>query len=207
MKVPTKTKLLKSVVDLMTDSQLIELTLSGEPVAFDALAKRYRPRVKAVASQFLRGTDREDCIQETFLKALVNLSSLRNPEKFGSWVCVIARNYCLDTLKKSGAISSMDDDSPCATPVRQFASPYSTPLAEAIRGEDSRRLREGINRLGDNYRKILDMRYFEGCDYEAIALKLHKPLGTVKSLIHRAHGQLRELILDGSIQEGGAVVN
>lgn len=207
MKIPTKTRLLKSVVDLMTDSQLIELSLSGEPVAYDALARRYRQRVKTVAYQFLRGADREDCIQETFLKALINLPSLRNPEKFGSWVCVIARNYCLDTLKKSGMVSSMDEERPGAAATKQYPSPYTTPLAKVLREEENRRLHEGMDGLGGKYRDILDMRYFDDCDYDTISSKLNKPLGTVKSLIHRAHGKLRDLMIEGSIQEGEAVVN
>ncbi len=207
MKTPSKKRLLRSVVDLMPDRQLIELSLAGEPVAYDALARRYRPRVMAVASQYLRVPDREDCVQETFLKALAKLPSLRDPDKFGSWVCVIARNYCYDTLKKSAAVLSMDMEPAADAPVRQYVSSVSTPLREYVQGEENRRLREGIDLLSEKYRVILDMRYFEDCDYDTISRRLHKPLGTVKSLIHRAHEKLRELMVEGPIQEGGAMVN
>ena len=192
---------------MMPDRQLVELSLTGEPIAYDVLAQRYRKRVEAVAAQFLRGADRNDCVQETLLKALINLHKLREPEKFGSWVCVIARNYCFDYLKKSGIVSSLDDDHPNAVLPRQFASRYPAPLAEIIRREENIRLRAGMGLLNEKYRTILDLRYMQDCDYATISLKLKKPLGTVKSLIHRAHNQLRRLMTDGSIQEGGAMVN
>jgi len=207
MKAIRKGNLKRGDAEFMTNRQLIELTLEGEPVAFDVLAQRNRHQVEAVARQFLRIADREDCIQETFLRALVNLPKLKDPEKFGSWVCVIARNNCFDILKKSAAVSSIDDDT-CGTPsALRLPSPRPAPLMEFISKEDNSRLIAGMQLLNENYRKILDLRYFEDCDYATIAKKMHKPLGTVKSLIHRAHERLYQLMADGAIQEGRAVVN
>ena len=197
----------RSDVEFMTNSQLVELTLAGEPLAFDTLAHRYRNRVEAVARQYLRVPNREDCVQETFLKALVNLPKLKDPQKFGSWLCVIARNNCLDILKKSGAVVSIDDDTCGAPAAMSLPSPRLAPLMEFIIKEDNCRLIAGMQLLSENYRKIIDLRYFEDCDYATIARKMRKPLGTVKSLIHRAHERLYQLMVDGAIQEGGAVVN
>jgi RNA polymerase sigma-70 factor (ECF subfamily) len=207
MKPPMNKKPLRRVIEMMPDHKLIKMALAGEPIAYDVLAQRYRSRVEAVAAQFLHSSDREDCIQEAFLKALINLPSLRDPDKFGSWVCVIARNYCLDTLKRSRAISSIDEELPGSQPPRQLKSPRPAPLTEVLRQEETMRLITSMELLSDKYRNILDMRYFQDHDYATIARKTKKPLGTVKSLIHRAHNRLRELMADGSIQEGGTVVN
>jgi RNA polymerase sigma-70 factor (ECF subfamily) len=78
---------------------------------------------------------------------------------------------------------------------------------EFISMEDNSRLIAGMELLSEKYRSILALRYFEDCDYATIARKMHKPLGTVKSLIHRAHERLYQLMADVAIQEGKAVVN
>jgi RNA polymerase sigma-70 factor (ECF subfamily) len=207
MRTVNKKKLLRSVVEMMADQHLIELTLAGEPVAYDVLVKRHRGRVEAVAAQFLRGSDREDCVQETFLKALVNLNELRDTSKFGAWVSVIARNYCLDTIRRSAPVSSIDDDTRTESRPKQIPCTHPGPCAEIMRLEDSEHLRRGITRLSEKYRMILDMRYFQDCDYITISRRLNKPVGTVKSLIHRAHNQLKAIMLEGSLQDSKAVVH
>ncbi len=208
MTVKTTKEIFRRVCELMPDRQLIELTLDGEPVPYDVLVERYRPRVNAVACQFLGPSDREDCVQETFLKALASLGSLRDPDKFCSWLCVIARNICLDVIKKSSQVSSIDDDRPWESARgMQLSSPRPSPLGEMLREDEHARLHENIALLGEKYRRALSMRYFEDCDYSTIAETLHKPLGTVKSLIHRGHEKLRDLLAEGAIQGKGAVVN
>jgi RNA polymerase sigma-70 factor (ECF subfamily) len=192
----------------MSDPELIKLSLSGEPVAYDVLVERYRPRVEAVVAQFMRGADREDCVQETFLKGLISLPDLRDHAKFGAWLSTIARNICLDTIRKASPVFSIDGERPWET-LRgmQMASPSPTPLKEFIRLEECIRLRAGMARLNEKYRAVLEMRYFEGSDYASIAQRVNKPLGTVKSLIHRGHKRLRELMADESIHGGSTVVN
>jgi len=203
-----KKKLLRKVLETMPDNELIELALSGMAVPYDVLVTRYRPRVEAVTARFLRGADREDCLQETFLKGLVNLPKLRDREKFASWLTVIARNICLDTIKKRAPVSSMDDELPW-TSVHglQFASAGLSPLAQTLRREENRLLRKKMQQLDPKYRRVLEMRYFDGNDYADIAQQLKKPLGTIKSLIHRGHDKLHSLLTEGSIQSGGATVN
>jgi RNA polymerase sigma-70 factor (ECF subfamily) len=203
-----KKKILRKVLETMPDRELIEFSLSGLAVPYDVLVNRYRRRVEAVSAQFLRGTDREDCIQETFLKGLVNLPKLRDPGKFGSWISVIARNICLDILKRRAPLTSMEEDRPW-TSVHglQFASSAASPLAEAIRREEHLRLRNVMEKLDVKYRRVLEMRYFDGSDYAAIAQTLKKPLGTIKSLIHRGHDKLRILMTEVPIQAESPVVN
>jgi RNA polymerase sigma-70 factor (ECF subfamily) len=203
-----KKKLLRRVCENMSDRQLIELTLADMPVAYDVLAERHRPRVEAVAAQFLRDADREDCVQETFLKGLTHLPELRERDKFASWLCVIARNVCLDTIRKSAPVSSIEQTYPWEPMARmQVASTSPSPLVEFIRNEEYRRLHDGIELLAEKYRLVLNMRYFDGSDYATISAKIRKPLGTVKSLIHRGRKRLRSILADEAIQGGGAVVN
>ena len=208
MPVTKKKKLIRKVCETMTDPQLIELTLAGQPVAYDVLVKRYTSRVEAVVAQFLRGADKEDCVQETFLKALIHLPDLRDYNKFGSWLRVIARNICLDTIRKTAMVTSIDDNGPWESiHGMQIASTRSCPLTRIIRFEDQARLRESMSSLGEKYRTVLDMRYFNDCDYAAIADTMQKPLGTIKSLIHRGHEKLRDLLTDRAIQGESTMVN
>lgn len=203
-----KKKLERRVLETMPDRDLIRLSLSGRAVPYDVLVERYRRRIEAVSAQFLRGADRDDCIQETFLKGLVNLHKLRDHDKFSAWLTVIARNVCLDTIKKRAPVSSMDEDRPwTSVHGMQFASAGPSPLAKAVRNEENLRLRNTMEKLDAKYRRVLKMRYFDGSDYAAIAEQLKKPLGTIKSLIHRGQEKLRSLLLEGLVQDERPVVN
>lgn len=203
-----KKKIERRVLETMPDRDLIQLSLSGRAVPYDVLVERYRRRIEAVSAQFLRGADRDDCIQETFLKGLVNLHKLRDHDKFSSWLTVIARNVCLDTIKKRAPVSSMDEDRPwTSVHGMQFASAGPSPLAKAVRNEENLRLRNTMEKLDAKYRRVLKMRYFDGSDYAAIAEQLKKPLGTIKSLIHRGQEKLRSLLLEGLVQDERPVVN
>ena len=70
----------------------------------------------------------------------------------------------------------------------------SSPHREAV-GEIARRLRrEAIARLPENYRLLIAAHYLQGVQYEALAEALQLPLGTVKTHLHRAKRQLRQLL-------------
>ena len=86
----------------MTDGELVRQTLDGASCAYEALVRRYAPRIVGVChARVGRAAAAEDLAQETLLRGFKALPTLAEPEKFGPWLCGIAHRTCLDWLKKS----------------------------------------------------------------------------------------------------------
>lgn len=89
-----------SMVDL-ADSALIESTLSGEEWAFAELVRRYQAAVWGTAHRILgNSSEKEDAVQEIFLRAFTALRKFDRTLPFGPWILRIATNYCIDQLRR-----------------------------------------------------------------------------------------------------------
>jgi len=90
-----------SVYDESTDAVLIERTLKGDKQAFAELVRRYQATVWRTVHRLLgNSSEKEDAVQETFLRAFVSLGKFNPKYSFVSWVLSIAVNYCIDQLRK-----------------------------------------------------------------------------------------------------------
>src|SRR5688572_31478973 len=85
----------------MTDGELVRQTLDGASCAYEALVRRYAPRIVGVChARVGRAAAAEDLAQETLLRGFKSLPTLSEPEKFGPWLCGIATRTRLDWLKQ-----------------------------------------------------------------------------------------------------------
>ena len=83
------------------DVQLIQSVLEGDDTAFSTLVRKYQRSVHALAWRRIGDFHiAEDITQETFLKAYQRLSTLKKPQRFASWLYVIAANQCKAWLRK-----------------------------------------------------------------------------------------------------------
>ena len=94
------------------DETLVELTLLGDEKAFEELVIRHERSVKGTAYK-VTGNEysAEDASQDAFVTAWIKLDALREREKFGSWVCTIAKNRAKDLVihyKNAAADISLD---------------------------------------------------------------------------------------------------
>jgi len=84
-----------------TDAALIERTLNGDEQAFTELVRRYQAAVYRTVHRLLgNSSEKEDAVQETFLRAFTALGKFNPEYPFGPWVLRIAGNYCIDQLRK-----------------------------------------------------------------------------------------------------------
>jgi RNA polymerase sigma-70 factor (ECF subfamily) len=91
-----------SVYAERTDSQLVELTLAGDEVAFECIFDRHKRRVAVLASRFFQEpSEIEEIIQVSFTKAFFEMSGFRGSHDFSlaSWLNRIVTNTCLNALK------------------------------------------------------------------------------------------------------------
>ena len=185
-----------------TDQEIVALAREGREAAYRELIRRYERPVFSLILRMVRDRElAEDLAQETFIKALNAISSYRPEFKFSSWIFKIANNAAIDHLRRRELATLSIDGAPHATSAEdieatalQVGDKSETPLAELEARELGTAIERAIGRLRPEYRSCIMLRHVEGMAYEEIAQLLDLPLGTVKTYIHRARHELRDLL-------------
>ncbi len=184
---------------LRDDMQLVSRARGRDVEAFQTLVLRYQDRVFNTAYRFTgdRGLA-EDITQEAFFKAYKGLKKFKGKSSFSTWLYRITVNACTSEWRKSAARKRGNEipfpGSGGGEPGRPFDPPAeeSDPADAAERKEKSALVQEAIASLEDDFRIVVILRDIEGFSYEEIADILDRPVGTVRSRLHRARGDLKE---------------
>ena len=185
-----------------TDQDIVALAREGREAAYRELIRRYERPVFSLVLRMVRDRQlAEDLAQETFIKALNAIGSYRPEFKFSSWIFKIANNAAIDHLRRREIDTLSIDGAPHATTAEdieatalQVGDKGETPLAELEARELGTAIERAIGRLRPEYRSCIMLRHVEGLAYEEIAELLELPLGTVKTYIHRARHELRDML-------------
>ena len=190
-----------STLCLLRDEDLVFHIRNGNPEAYQVLVDRYELLVKSVVAKCL-GNDPmtiEDACQETFLKALARIRDLRKPSRFRSWLCAIAQNQALDLLRRRKRIvswnstgSTTGSNGDDVQPVWQIPDTKANPAEKHARVEVAGIICEILDDIPNLYREPITLRFMQDMEYQEIAILLGKPLGTIKSLIHRGKMLIRD---------------
>jgi RNA polymerase sigma-70 factor (ECF subfamily) len=194
----------KPRVELATasDQDVVLEARDGRQAAYRELVRRYERPIFSLIYRMVRNREQaEDLSQETFVKALNAIESYRPEYKFSSWIFKIANNVAIDHLRRRELDTLSLDGSPHAlTPeavqatALQLGDRQETALEELEAKELGGEIERAIAGLRPEYRACILLRHVEGRPYEEIATMLDLPLGTVKTYIHRARGELREAL-------------
>jgi RNA polymerase sigma factor (sigma-70 family) len=178
-----------------TDHELVRAVRLGEDSAFEELFSRYRIRIRAYVSGMLADFDRaEDITQEVFISALRRLRDTERPIAFKPWIYQIAKNACIDELRRArrNVEVSFDENSPdTGDPVDLFSREPGPELAVESKQQldDLRRAFGGVSEL---HHRILVLRELEGLSYGEIAARLGMTRPVVESTLFRARRRLAE---------------
>jgi RNA polymerase sigma factor (sigma-70 family) len=167
------------------DEKLIALVRRGRDDAFDALVERYRPRLLAFCRNMMRSSeDAEDVLQEVFVNAYRAIRADDRPIAAKAWLYRIARNRCLNELRRNTAagVESMD----------VFETSEPTAIETVERREHLKEIVVDVKRLPEQQRAALLLREMEGLPYQQIAEVLDTTVPSVKSLLVRARVGLAE---------------
>lgn len=184
------------------DRRLIAECLGGRRDAFGELVTRYQARLFNAALRLVQSPDdAADVVQDAFLSAYQSLHSFKGDAEFFTWLYRIAFNTAISFKRKKrptvglelqnsqrgeAAETSIDPDDP---------SEYVKPGAALERTEDERQLGLAIDRLSPEHREVLLLKDIDGLKYEVIAELLKVPIGTIRSRLHRARLELRDLLV------------
>jgi RNA polymerase sigma factor (sigma-70 family) len=182
-----------------TDEALGERVQRGDAQAFEELVERYhRPLYHFTYRLLGRAEDAEDATQDTFIQVYNALPGARLDVPLRPWIYRIARNRCLDMLKRKRpvAFSAMllDEDDEAAGLDVPATDPLPDELAE--RADLQRVLGAAIDALAPAYREVVALRYAGDLQFGEIAAVLGMPENSVKTRFQRAKVALREALRD-----------
>jgi len=178
------------------DHRLIADCLRGETAAFGALVRRYQDRLYNTVYRLVdNAEDAHDVVQEAFLSAYQSLDGFKGDAQFFTWLYRIAVNTAISLKRKQRAVVSIDagrNGESAIDPIDQ--SDLSRPGHALEQAEQERRVSQALSRLSPEHRAVLVMKDMEGQKYEMMAEVLRVPIGTIRSRLHRARLELRELL-------------
>ena len=176
----------------LSDSQIIERTLGGEPDAFNMLVRRWERQIYGLTLRMLgRDEEAKDATQETFLSAYRNLSKFRGEAKFSSWIYRIALNIC-NTKLRSRAKGTLSLDEHRETTGLELAAD-TIDLGDNIQQQQiTRHVRRALQGLPAEMRQVIIMKEYEGLKFSEIADILGIPLSTVKTRMYTGLSELRK---------------
>jgi RNA polymerase sigma-70 factor (ECF subfamily) len=168
----------------MDDPALVEAIRSGDQQATRLLVERYQGSVFGLCYRMLQHRqDAEDVTQETFLRALRAILGFDLARPIRPWLLEIAANRCRTALSVRGRRLQVVPGGA----VEEHADPR--PLAgdpDDLAGE----LNRAVSRLRPEYRTVFLLYHEQNLSYDDIARSLDRPVGTVKTWLHRARAEL-----------------
>jgi len=182
-----------------SDEQLINNYFSGGEESLEILIKRYLKPIYSFSYRYVNNfQDAEDIAQDVFVKIWRNLKKFDKKKSFRIWIFAIAKNACLDWLKKKKAIpfSNFENEQGENIVLEKLTDP--TPLASKISEQIgvAEILNSAIQQLPLRYRPVIFLHYNDHFTFGEIAEILDEPLNTVKSQHRRALIQLKKLLAD-----------
>jgi RNA polymerase sigma-70 factor (ECF subfamily) len=178
-------------METMADEELASLSIDKSE-AFGVLMQRYQTRLLAYIRRLsgVRSEDAEDILQESYIKAYLNLRDFDNKLKFSSWLYRIVHNETISEWRKRKARPSVILESEDWEKIKSEGDLYDSIATES----DKEHLAKAIAKLPEKYRQAIVLKYLEERTYEEIADILRKPVGTVGTLINRAKKQLQKIL-------------
>lgn len=174
-----------------SDQQLVRLAQDGDKAAFDELVLRYRRQlIRQVLPLARDNSEAEDIVQEALMSAFSSLRNFRGDSSFFTWLYRIAMNSAkyarMRSTRRLPRVSDIGDETDRERLVAEQDMDLATPES-ILEGEQLLRLLSAaIDELPADYREALMLRELDGLSYEEIAEKMHCPVGTVRSRVHRA---------------------
>ena len=169
----------------------------GDKFAFEELLDKYqKPVINFIYRMIQNKDEADDLAQDVFIRVYNSAKTYRPTAKFSTWIYTIARNICLNELRKKERRNiSLDQGIPTQEGElkREIASPEgSSPYEDASKHELQELVKEAIESLPVNQRMAVVLRRYQLLSYEEIAKTMDCSVSAVKSLLNRAKESLKE---------------
>ena len=173
-----------------------------DKAAFDALYRTHYRRVFGICRRLLgEAGGAEDAAQEVFMRGLKTLGRYDESAPFGPWIGAIARNHCIDQLRKRQRLASLFADA--EPPPEALEDPAASADEQLINAYDAERITAAVDALPESYRLPIVLAYYSEASYEEIAASLDITPNHVGVLLLRGRRQLRKLLAVQNNDEQG----
>jgi len=172
---------------------LVARAQSGDPAAFDALVRRFRPRIYALALHLTASaSDADDVTQESFVEAYRHITRFEGRSQFFTWLYRITVNKALNARRQGTRQSASLDDERLTFALRADAK-GDPRLALELR-DTYLTLLNALDRMPSGLRSAVVLTIISGLSYEEAAVVLNTSAGAVAVRIHEARKELRRAL-------------
>ena len=184
--------------ELDPDAALMLRVKQGDWAAFTELVEKYKQPVMNLVYRMLRdATEAEDLAQVVFLQVHKSAHRYEVSSKFSTWMFTIARNLCLNEIRRRSRhpADSLDVPHPDREdqPLQQYPDRKTfSPPESLLHGELEEKIEEALAELPENQRTAILLCRGDELSYEDIAKVLGCSLSATKSLIHRGRETLKQ---------------
>ncbi len=165
----------------------------GDALAFNRLVLKWEKPIYNLSLRMLQDRDEAaEAAQEVFCSAFKNIRRFRRDARFSTWIYRIAVNHCVTRLRRRppGIHLSMDDRRP-ESPLRGWDPSLQSHEEGVIRDDERRRVRQALERLPEDQKAVVELKFFQELTFEDIADVLEAPLSTVKSRFYAGLDMLK----------------
>jgi len=170
----------------------------GDKAAFARLVEKHKQSVYGLCYRLLgSGEESRDAAQEAFVRAYTGIRSFDARQPFAAWVLRIARNHCIDLLRRRRptlalAAEGRGDDGPETGVAPELADHFARSGEQAVQEEEAQRdLDRAVAGLAPRYREVIALFHVQHKSYAEIAEAMGVPMGTVMTWLHRARKELK----------------
>ena len=185
------------------DNRLITECREGNTAAFGELVSRYQDRLfNTVLRLADNAEDARDVVQEAFLHAYQSLHTFKGDSLFFTWLYRIAVNTAISMKRKKRHVLRIQpggDEKNAIDPLDPSES--NRPGHQLEMAEEERQVHDALAKLSAEHRAVLVMKDMEGMKYEEMAEILGVPVGTIRSRLHRARLEIREILIQSKRPE------
>ncbi len=182
--------------------EVIESCKAGDQKAFAEIVLHYQKKVFNLAYRMLGNLEEaKDLAQEVFISVFESIKDLKEEIKFDAWLTQITLNHCRNRwkyLKRRQYFNSDSLDDPIETEdgnmPKAIADPSDNPEALYEKKMVQQFIQSGLLKLKEDQRELLVLRDLQGFSYEEMGELLGLPDGTIKSKLHRARMDLKEVL-------------
>jgi RNA polymerase sigma factor (sigma-70 family) len=190
------------------DEVLVGAAQGGDRSAFGVLIERHRPVLVAVSRRMLRDSGlAEDVAQEASVVAMLELTRLRRPERFGAWLCGIGLNICHRWLRAGSRDAFSWDAAVGGRRSSDLWPAADDPAAVVEERELLEMVRAAVASLPLGQRRAVTLFYLEGLSHREVGALLGIRAEAVKGRLHKARTNLREWLerarKEDDMDEGG----
>jgi RNA polymerase sigma-70 factor (ECF subfamily) len=182
------------------DKSIIGKAASGDGAALGGLLTAVRPQIEKQLRRYpLTDEDRRDLVQTTLLQVIRRVGSFRGESSFSTWLFRVTANEALMMMRsqrrhRSRLVQGLD--------MEELGSlPAANDRGKEYRGDDvadaserDARVRNAVNELPASYRAVVVLHYNDDLGLHEIAARLSTTESAVRSRLHRARTQLRQIL-------------